>query len=273
MGKTIVFKYGGNAMLDPSLRDQVIRTICSIKAAGNRVVVSHGGGPFIREMLEMAGVSSEFVDGQRRTTAEAMPYIEMVLKGRVNGELVGMINRHGERAVGLSGKDGMMVRAVKRRHWSELDGARVERDLGQVGDVGAVDTELLELLLGRSFLPVVACVAADDRGVDMNINGDVFAGALAGALTADEFVVMTDVDGLLREVSDPGSLIRELSVEEVGALIRSGVIAGGMIPKMEACCSAIATGARSVRIINGTKPEQLKALRAGEDVGTRIRAV
>jgi len=107
----------------------------------------------------------------------------------------------------------------------------------------------------------------------MNINGDVFAGALAGALTADEFVVMTDVDGLLREVSDPGSLISELSVGEVGALIRSGVIAGGMIPKMEACCSAIAAGARSVRIINGTKPEQLKALRAGEDVGTRIRAV
>lgn len=270
MNKTIVFKYGGNAMLDESLTRNLIQKIIELKQQGNRIVIVHGGGPFIRDMLGIAGIRSEFVDGQRKTTPEAMEYVEMVLKGKVNGHLVRLLNAGGQKAVGLSGKDGRMVTARKRMHQTEIEGKLTPVDLGSVGDVELVDPRLLNMLLDADMIPVIACVAADREGNDLNINGDLFAGAIAGALAADEFVVLTDVNGLLEDINDPDTLIRDISTDEIQSLIEEGTIRGGMIPKLDACHEALQAGAGSARIINGTKPEQLIALSDGKPIGTRI---
>lgn len=270
MNKTIVFKYGGNAMKDEGLTRNLIQNISELKKQGNRIVIVHGGGPFIRNMLDLAGIRSEFVDGQRKTSPEAMEYVEMVLKGKVSGNLVRLINAGGQKAVGLSGKDGRMVIARKRMHQTEINGKMTSVDLGSVGDVEQVDPRLLNMLLDADMIPVIACVAADKEGNDLNINGDLFAGAIAGALGADEFVVLTDVNGLLTDINDPDTLIPDISTDEIQALIDKGTIRGGMIPKLDACQEALESGAGTVRIINGTEPEQLLALSGGKPVGTRI---
>lgn len=236
-----------------------------------RVVVVHGGGPFIQETLDMAGVESEFIAGHRRTTPEALRYVEMALKGRVNGELVGLFNSAGARAVGLSGKDGRMVTAVRRVHTEDVDGIRRPIDIGQVGDVASIDTRLLSMLLEEDYLPVVTCIAADEQGEDYNINADMFAGHLAGALRADHYLVLTDVDGVLRDLDDPGSLITDMTIDELQCMLDT-VITGGMIPKLESCRIALEAGAREASILNGRKPAQLRQASIGEMCGTRIHA-
>jgi acetylglutamate kinase len=266
--KVSVFKYGGNAMTDDNLKEKIVSVLAEFADLGHKMVVVHGGGPFIKKALESANIESEFVDGHRKTSAEALIHVEKALKGEVNADLVGRLNRAGQKAVGLSGKDGQMVIAARRFHRPEADGK--PKDLGRVGDVERVDTSLLKLLLDKGYIPVLTCIAADGSGEEYNVNADMFAGHIAGALQADNFVVMTDVDGLLEDLSNPDSLIAEVDIDELQAFKSSGVVAGGMIPKVEACEIALAQGCKSARMVNGTDPDQLYRLLQGESVGTKI---
>ncbi|MDA3867170.1 MAG: acetylglutamate kinase [Salinivirgaceae bacterium] len=266
----ILIKYGGNAMTNNHLKKNVLTSIGKLRSAGNDVVIVHGGGPFIKEVLTEAKVESEFIDGQRQTTPEAFEYVQMALKGKVNSHLVSLLNAQGQRAVGLSGQDGQIVTAKKREHMTMVNGKPQAVDLGRVGDVQKVNPQLIHLLLQNDFIPVIACIAANEQGEGFNINGDMFAGHVAGALKADRYIVLTDVDGLLRDKDDPSTIINELSIKELSGLVETGVIQGGMIPKMESCQIAIQGGARTAGIVNGTKPEQLLQLTGNEKVGTKI---
>jgi acetylglutamate kinase len=266
----IVFKYGGNAMTDEHLKRDVLRNICSLKEQGYDVVVVHGGGPFIKQALQDAGILSEFIDGHRKTPPETYEHVEMALKGKVNGSLVSIINSLGHKAVGLSGKDGKIVTATKRLHQTIVKGKPEDVDLGQVGDVEKVDTTLIEILISNDFIPVITCLASDESGISYNINGDMFAGHLAGALKAAQYVVLTDVDGLRKDKDDPASLMHRITLSETRGLLEDGVIQGGMIPKIESCEIALNKGARAARIINGTKPDQVLQLKDEQDPGTII---
>ncbi len=257
-------------MTDDDLKKQVLKNICALREKGYDVVIVHGGGPFIKRALEEAKIESEFIGGHRKTTTEAFEYVEMALKGKVNGSLVSMINAYGYKAVGLSGKDGRFVTAVQRLYERVVDGEVEEVDLGQVGDVVEVDPFLIKLLLNHDYIPVITCLASDRDGNDYNVNADMFAGHLAGALNAYQYVVMTDVDGLLREKDDPNSLIGEVGLGDIKSLMDEKIIQGGMIPKMESCEIAVNKGAGSARIINGRKPEQILALIDEKQIGTLI---
>jgi len=269
--RTIVVKYGGNAMTDESLKLQVIKNICLMQQKGCQVVVIHGGGPFIKAALAEANINSEFIDGHRKTSPEAFRYVERELKGNVNSNIVGIINKLGYMAVGLSGKDGKLVTAVKRQHRKVVNGQEEIIDLGQVGDVVRVDTRLLGFLLDQNYIPVLTCIAQDNEGWEYNINADMFAGHVAGALQAEEYIVLTDVDGLLADKDDPQSLLNEVNIAETGKLIDNKTILGGMLPKIESCIIALEKGAKAARILNGTKPEQLIGVMNGQKTGTIIK--
>ncbi|MDA3860120.1 MAG: acetylglutamate kinase [Melioribacteraceae bacterium] len=271
INKSILFKYGGNAMTDQKLKTQVLRTICSLKDKGYNVLIVHGGGPFIKQTLKEVNIESEFIDGLRKTTPEAMEYVEMALKGKVNGSLVSIINEMGYKAVGLSGKDGQTVIAKKHLHPHENKGNIELVDLGQVGDVDSVDPSLMNLLLKNDYIPVLTCLASDKNGDTYNINGDLFAGHIAGALAVDQYVILTDVDGLLLDKDNPDSMLHELKVSEINHLKEIKCIQGGMIPKIESCEIALEKGAKLARIINGTVPEQITALFENQKVGTIIK--
>ncbi|MGB6035075.1 MAG: acetylglutamate kinase [Cryomorphaceae bacterium] len=263
-----VFKYGGNAMTDNGIKNEIVSILSEFADRGHSIVVVHGGGPFIKKALTDAEIESEFIDGHRKTTPEALLHVEKALKGEVNTDLVGRFNRKGQKAVGLSGKDGRAVTAVKRVHIGINDGE--EKDLGQVGDVGKIDPTLIELLLKKKYIPILTCIAADENGDDYNINADMFAGHVAGALNAERFVVMTDVDGLLEDIEKPDSLMHEIKVARLAGLKESGIIVGGMLPKIEACEIALEKGAQQAIILNGTNPDQLRTLLNGKDTGTKI---
>lgn len=256
----IVFKYGGNAMTNDSLKVRVLENIVALYKKGFKVIISHGGGPFIKKILNDVKLESEFVDGLRVTTPQAFEYIEMVLKGKVNSDLVNTINKLNHKAVGLSGKDGKTVIAKKHKHKKIVNGREELIDLGRVGDVSKINTELIDLLLQNDFIPVIACIASDENGIGYNINGDTFAGTLAGELNAEQFIVLTDVDGLLRDKDNPESIIKTINFAELEMLKADGTIQGGMVPKIEACQNAINKGAKTAKIINGTKPEQILTL-------------
>jgi len=251
--QVLVVKYGGNAMLDDQITSGILEKLANMAHKGYRVVIVHGGGPFIEDNLKMAGIESEFIAGHRKTTEEAMKYIEMALKGHVNSKLVRMLNEKGLKAVGLSGKDGDMVRVTRRYHIDE-QGEKV--DIGFVGDIERIDVSLLDLLMAHGYVPVVSTIASGREGDDYNVNADMFAGHLAGALHADHFIMLTDVDGLMRDINDPDSLIHTLRLNEMEAL-KGSIIQGGMIPKTRACEIALEQGAASAVITNGTRPEAL----------------
>jgi acetylglutamate kinase len=254
--ETIVIKYGGNAMLNSELTEKILRIIYDMHSKKYRVVIVHGGGPFIGSILDTAGIKSEFIGGQRKTTPEAMRYIEMSLKGEVNSNIVSELNKIGAFAVGLSGKDGKLALAERRFHKNEV-GENV--DLGQVGNIKSINTNLLNTLLDNGYIPVVATIAAGEDGENYNINADIFAGHLAGALKCKKFIMLTDVDGLMEDPDNESSLLKELKTSDIKDLIGS-VIKGGMIPKTEACQTALDEGASNAFIANGTKPEMLQKL-------------
>lgn len=257
-------------MLNESLQHKVVRNIYRLHEEGYRVVLVHGGGPFIKKMLNTVQLESEFIGGHRKTTPEALRYIEMVLRGEVNGNLVRFLNEAGLKAIGLSGKDARMVIAKKRYHLEENNGKTTRHDLGQVGDIVSIDPSLLQLLLDNDYLPVFTCLASDEKGNDYNINADMFAGHLAGAIKADHYLVLTDVDGLMEDIDDPDSLIRSLKVADLPQLYGK-VIKGGMIPKVQSCDIALREGAQSARIINGTKPNHiLESIQSNQSIGTEI---
>lgn len=266
----VAIKYGGNAMTDRNIKQGVVKDICQLKENGFRPVVIHGGGPVIQETLDVAGVESTFIDGHRKTTTEAMKYVEMALRGQVNGELVRLINLAGQKAIGLSGKDAAMVHVKKRIHINDDGSQQREIDLGHVGDVEQIDTSLIHLLLDNDFIPVMAPIGFCDDGKDYNINADMFAGNLAGALKARSYIVLTNVNGLLADRDDPDSLLQDIPADELSQHIGKS-IEGGMIPKVESCRIALEKGVQSAQIINGTVPHSLlNALLTNNTVGTQI---
>jgi acetylglutamate kinase len=244
-GATVVVKYGGNAMIDPGLQRAFAADMVFLRYAGIRPVVVHGGGPQISAMLTKLGIASEFRGGLRVTTPEAMDVVRMVLVGQVGRELVGLINQHGPFAVGLSGEDARLFTAVRRP--ALVDGEPV--DVGQVGDVAAVDTSALDDLIAAGRIPVVATVAPDADGVLHNVNADTAASALAVALGARKLVVLTDVPGLYTDWPDTSSLTSQITADDLEKLLPG--LESGMVPKMEACLRAVHGGVPAAHVVDG----------------------
>ncbi|MEW6516921.1 MAG: acetylglutamate kinase [candidate division FCPU426 bacterium] len=263
-GQTVVVKYGGAAMVDDHLKDEVMQDLVLMKYVGMKPVVVHGGGPEITRVLEQMGRKSEFVDGRRVTDAASMEVIEMVLVGKLNQEIVAAINRHGGLAVGLSGKDGGLLKVRKLAHQ--------QVDLGFVGEIKQVRPDVIHALDREKFIPVIAPVGVDDAGQTYNINADDVAAAIAGSLSADKFILLTDVPGILRDPADPASLISSLPLAEVEGLVKSGVIKGGMLPKVQACTRALQGGVHKAHIINGKVSHALLLeLFTDRGIGTELR--
>lgn len=244
-GSCVVVKYGGNAMVEPELQQAFAADMVFLRYAGIRPVVVHGGGPQISSMLERLGVSSEFRGGLRVTTAETMQIVRMVLVGQVGRELVGLINEHGPFAVGLSGEDAQLFTAVRRPAY--VDGEPV--DVGQVGDVAAVNISAVADLIDAGRIPVISTVAPDADGILHNLNADTAAAALAAALRARKLVMLTDVPGLYADWPDPGSLISQLTAAELAELLPR--LQAGMVPKMEACLRAVRGGVPAAHVVDG----------------------
>ncbi len=257
-GKIIVIKYGGNAMKNEELKRAVMGDLVLLSLIGVRVVLVHGGGPEITDMLARVGKKSEFVDGLRVTDAESIEIVQMVLAGKVNKSLVGLIGEAGGKAIGLCGLDGKMIEAKP-----------MDERLGFVGDITSVNIKPITDLLEKGYIPVVSTVGCDDKGNVYNINADTAASAIAGKLRAESLLTMTDIAGLMRDTSDPSTLISKLNVSEVPQLISEGVISGGMIPKVECCVEAIRRGVSKVFVIDGRVPHSiLIELLTDEGLGT-----
>lgn len=262
-GRTVVVKYGGNALAGASHDDALelfAQDIVLMHTVGIKCVVVHGGGPQINEMLARLGIESKFHGGLRVTDDATMDVVRMVLNGQVNPELVAAINVHGNLAVGVSGQDGRTLQTVA-----------IDPALGSVGDVERVRPQLIEGLLADGFIPVVSTIGADSEGHAHNVNADTAAGAIAEALGAEKIVYLTDVAGLRRDLDDPGSLIARVSVAELATMIDEGAVSGGMIPKVESCMRAVRGGVRSAHILDGRIPHVLLLeLFTDEGVGTMI---
>jgi acetylglutamate kinase len=270
-GKTMVVKYGGNAMVEQSLKHGFARDLVLMKLVGINPVVVHGGGPQIGKLLERLGKNSEFVQGMRVTDSETMDVVEMVLGGLVNKEIVNLLNRHGGAAVGLTGKDGDLIRARKlllRRDAPELKATEI-MDLGHVGEVESIDVGVVDMLVQGAFIPVIAPIGVGEDGFSYNINADLVAGKVAEVMGAEKLLLLTNTPGLL---DASGELIGELDVESVDGLIRQGVIKGGMLPKVHCAVEAVQAGVRSASIIDGRVEHALLLdLFTDEGVGTLIR--
>lgn len=267
-GKTVVVKFGGNAMENDSLKEHFASDIVLMRYVGINPVIVHGGGPQVTHYMEKLDLQVRFVDGHRVTDAATMEVAKMVLVGKVNKEIVSLINGHGTLAVGLSGEDGNLIQAVKRRHHGEAG----EMDLGFVGEVKVINPRILHNLIRDEFIPVVASIGVDEKGQSYNINADLVAGALASALKADKLIYLTDVDGIYRDLEDERSLIPELSLEEAEELIHGGALSSGMIPKLQSCVEAVRTGVRRAHIINGTVEHALLLeLFTDAGIGTMVR--
>jgi acetylglutamate kinase len=265
-GKTIVIKYGGNAMEDDSLKSSFARDVVLMKLVGLNPVVVHGGGPQIDELLSRLGKGREFINGMRVTDAETMKIVEMVLGGQVNKEIVALINQHGGRAIGMTGKDDGLIRA--RKLATSHNGKAV--DLGFVGEVAAVRPEAIRHLEDGGFIPVIAPVGVDDEGRSYNINADLVAGKLASVLKAEKLILLTNTAGVL----DPqGKVLTGLSYQQVDELIANGTIHGGMLPKIGCALDAVKSGVKSAHIIDGrVQHAVLLELFTDTGVGTLIRA-
>jgi acetylglutamate kinase len=248
-GKTVVIKYGGHAMADEQLKESFALDVILLRSLGINVVVVHGGGPQINETLKRYGIVSEFVRGMRVTDEATMGVVEMVLVGQVNKEVVGYLNQHGGRAVGLSGKDGNLLVCEKLlQEVKNNDGSTEQVDLGYVGNVVKVNQELIQTLEHGKFLPVIAPVGVGANGESYNINADLVAGRVAGALKAEKLMLLTDVAGVKDKA---GELISSIPLDGVPGLIDDGTISGGMIPKVECCVDALKDGAKKAHIVDG----------------------
>lgn len=257
-GKIVVVKYGGNAMVNESLKRAVMGDIVLLNLIGIKVVLVHGGGPHIKEVLDRVGIESKFIDGLRVTDAETMKIVQMVLAGQVNKDLVSLIGSMGGNAIGLCGLDDRMIRVRKQSD-----------DLGFVGKITSLDVEIIQDNLDKGYIPVIATIGTDKNGQAYNINADTAAAEIAGALNAECMVSMTNIDGVLRDKDDPASLITDLTLAQADELKKEGVIAGGMIPKVQCCIDAIQAGVKKVFIVNGMVPHAiLIELLTEEGLGT-----
>ncbi|EEG07021.1 acetylglutamate kinase [Pseudogulbenkiania ferrooxidans] len=266
--KTIVIKYGGNAMTDDKLKEDFAKDVVLLKLVGLNPVVVHGGGPQINDMLERVGKHGEFIQGMRVTDQETMDVVEMVLGGQVNKEIVSLINQHGGKAVGLTGKDGHFIRAHKLFLKGEGEGEQI--DIGRVGEIDVIDPALVSLLDSQDFIPVIAPIGVGSDGEAYNINADLVAGKLAETLNAEKLVLMTNTPGVLDK---NGKLLTGLTAESVEALFADGTIHGGMLPKISSALDAAKNGVNSVHIIDGRVPHALLLeILTDAGVGTMIRA-
>ena len=261
--KTVVVKYGGNAMINEELKQAVMSDIVLLSLVGVKVVLVHGGGPELTDMLKRIGKESKFVNGLRYTDKETAIVAQMVLGGKVNKELVAHICKIGGRALGLTGIDDKMF---------DVEKVKSDVDLGYVGDVKAVNTDVIETMLENHFIPVVATVGMNDDGTVFNINADTAAAAIAAALKAENIILLTDIPGLLRDVNAPSTLIPVITVDQIPALMKEGVIKGGMIPKIECTVNAIKGGVKKAVIIDGRTPHSIIIeVLSDSGVGTMIR--
>ena len=246
-GRTVVVKYGGAAMKEGHLKEKVIRDIVFLACVGLRPVVVHGGGPEINTWLGKLGIEPQFKNGLRVTDAATMEVVEMVLVGRVNKEIVALINQAGGSAVGICGKDANLVKARPQG----------QEGIGFVGEVSSMNPRLLESLVKEGYIPVVSSVAADENGQAYNINADTVAGELAAAVGAEKLILLTDTSGILEDYKDPATLIPKLDIQQARDLIDRGVVAGGMIPKVNCCVRSLAQGVKAAHIIDGRIPHAL----------------
>ena len=259
-GKVIVVKYGGNAMINEQLKEQVMEDIALLWLIGVKVVLVHGGGPEISDVMSKLGKKPEFVDGLRVTDKETVDIVQMVLAGKVNKSLVTLLQMKGGHAVGLSGMDGGMIEAKIK-----------DERLGYVGKITKIRPQPITDLLEKNYIPVVSTVASDRQGNVYNINGDTAAAYIAGALGAERLIMMTDIAGILRDKDDPSTLIPHITIEEAGKLYDEGVISGGMIPKVDCCIEALHRGVKNVIIMDGRVPHSiLMELLTDEGAGTMV---
>ena len=238
-GKTVVIKYGGNAMINEDLKKKVIQDIILMKYVGMKPVVVHGGGPDITSFLKKVGKETEFVSGLRVTDKETVTIAEMVLVGKINTDIVSLLNAQGVTAVGLSGKDGDLIKAKKHLAVVHENGVTKKVDIGFVGDVTKINTEVLNTLLDNGYIPVIAPIGVGKDNESFNINADYVAAEVAGALQAEKLLLLTDIEGIYADYHDKSSLISTLTRKEAQSMIEEGAIAGGMIPKVEACLRAL----------------------------------
>ncbi len=268
-GKTIVIKYGGNAMTDPELENSFARDIVLLKTVGLNPIVVHGGGPQIGDLLAKIGKESKFIDGMRVTDAETMDVVEMVLGGLVNKSIVNLINQNGGRAMGLTGKDGNLIRAKKLYiEKVQADGTIEKIDIGQVGEVASIKTDVLDVFIASDFIPVIAPIGVGYEGESYNINADLVAGKVAEALKAEKLILLTNIPGVLDKDKN---ILTGLSTQDVDALIADGTIYGGMIPKISCALDAVKGGVISAHIIDGRLHHaSLLEIFTDEGIGTLI---
>jgi len=273
-GQTIVIKYGGNAMVDKTARKQFIKDVVLMKYIGINPVIVHGGGPEINEMLQKIGKESKFIAGNRVTDGETVEIVEMVLSGKVNKGIVADINKYGGKAIGISGKDDNMI-LVRQKYIEEKseNSEEIKKiDIGFVGEIENINTEIIKVLEKSDYIPVISSIGTDKNGQTYNINADYVAGEIAGKLNADRMIFLTDVDGILLDYHDKQTLIDEIDVYHVNKLIEKGVISGGMLPKVNTCLKAIKKGVENVIILNGKLEHSLLLeLFTEEGAGTLIK--
>ncbi len=259
-GKIVVVKYGGNAMINQTLKEQVMEDMVLLHLTGVKVVLVHGGGPEISEMMNKLGKKSEFVDGLRVTDKETVDIVQMVLAGKINKSLVNYIEMTGGKAMGISGMDGHLIEAKMK-----------DERLGYVGEITNVNIQPVKDLLANDYIPVISTVGCDTEGNVYNINADTAAAYIAGALGAERLIMMTDIDGILKDKDDPTTLIPQMTIKEARTLFKEGVISGGMIPKVECCIEAINRGVKKVIIMDGRVSHSiLMELFTDEGAGTMV---
>ncbi|MBC7109686.1 MAG: acetylglutamate kinase [Archaeoglobi archaeon] len=268
----MVIKIGGHAMADYSVMESVIQDVILLRYIGVHPVIVHGGGPEIDEKMRKFGKKPEFIHGIRVTDEETLEIARMVLVGNINSKIVSLISKYGEKGVGLSGKDGMLIVARKKEPKKMVvDGKVVEVDYGFVGEIERINPEIVSIMLENEYIPVISPIAVDKNGNNLNINADTVAGELAGVLKAKKLISMTDVDGLMKNPKDPSTLIRSISLRELEEMMESGSIQGGMIPKCESIIRALKGGVEKGHIINGAIPHALLLeLFTDEGIGTMV---
>ena len=270
-GKTIVIKYGGNAMINDNLKDKVMQDVALMKYVGINVVIVHGGGPEITGFLKKVGKESSFVSGLRVTDEETVEIAEMVLDGKINSEIVTLLNRRGLRAVGLSGKDAGLIQAEKKLATVYEQGEKTKVDIGYVGKTKKIDITIVKDLLNQNYVPVIAPIGVGENGESYNINADYVAADIAGAIKAEKLLLLTDTEGVYKDFNDKSTFISTLTANQAREFIKNGVIAGGMIPKVEACLRAIQGGTHKTHIIDGRLPHSIiLELFTSRGIGTQV---
>ncbi|AKG91520.1 N-acetylglutamate kinase [Geoglobus ahangari] len=270
-GQTMVIKIGGHAMVSEDVLEKTVKDILLLYFVGIKPVVVHGGGPEISEKMKKFGIQPKFVDGLRITDKETIEIVEMVLDGKVNSKIVSYFIKNGGKAVGMSGKDGLLVVARKKKVKKKVGESEVEVDLGFVGETEYVNPGILEIIIDNGYIPVISPVAIDLNGNVYNMNADIVAGDIAGALKAKKLIMLTDVDGIYRDKDDRSSLISKMSKDELERMLREGRLDGGMIPKAEAIINALNNGVEKAHIINGSKEHSiLIELFTKEGIGTMV---